>query len=218
MHRLGRRSLATGLGALYALRALRASAADNPVIGTFPISFAFAEEGGQRVQDDAWLLAEMGEVTRLYGPLGLRFRVAFDRTLTTRLARLETRADRDSLARECAPHVINVFVVASLRDVDDGVTARRGVHWRKSTRPSERYIIVSAIAGPSVLAHELGHYFGRGHSPVTDNLMSYDRSGAEVFLDASQAATIRAAARATLASGEVVESRDPPAAASPGPH
>jgi hypothetical protein len=33
--------------------------------------------------------------------------------------------------------------------------------------------------------------------------MSYDRTGAEVFLDAAQAATIRKAARLALASGEL---------------
>jgi hypothetical protein len=123
MQRLGRRSIATGLGALYVLRTLPAYAGDTPRIGTFPISFAFAREGGRRVQDRAWLLAEMDEVARLYGPLGLGFRVIEERTLGRPLAHVETRADRDSLARDSAPHMINVFVVASLRDVDDGVTA-----------------------------------------------------------------------------------------------
>lgn len=202
MPRLSRRALASGVGALSVLHALRARAA-NDAIGTFPLSLAFASVDGQRVQDSAWQQAELAEAERLYAPLGVHFRVVSERTITTPRAHLETRADRDALAVDCAPKAINVFVVASLRDVDDGVSVRRGVHWRSSQHPSQRYVILSAIAGPSVLAHELGHYFGNGHSAVTDNVMSYERTGAEVFLDARQAATIRSAARLVLTSGEV---------------
>jgi hypothetical protein len=164
---------------------------------------AIAAVEGRRVQDGAWQAAELAEAERLYAPLGVRFRVVSERTLAIPRPDLETRADRDALATECAPKVINVFVVASLRDVDDGVSARRGVHWRSSRHPTQRYIIVSSIAGPNVLAHELGHYFGNGHSTVVDNLMSYNRTGGEVFLDPRQGATIRSAARLAVTSGEV---------------
>lgn len=201
MHRLGRRAFAIGVGAVSVLHALRARATEA-AIGTFPLSLAIASVEGRRVQDAAWQAAELTEVERLYAPLGVRFRVR-ERSLAIPRPNLETRADRDALATECEPKVINVFVVASLRDVDDGVSARRGVHWRSSRHPTQRYIIVSAIAGPNVLAHELGHYFGNGHSAVVDNLMSYNRTGGDVFLDERQAATIRSAARLAVTSGEV---------------
>ena len=203
MQQLGRRAFVAGVSAITALHVSRAQAASDDRIATFLLSLAFAEDGGRRVQDPEWLAGELAEVERLYAPLGIRFHAASDRALGAAHLHVESRADRDTFAAECVVKTINVFVVGSLRDVDDGVTFRRGVHWRHTQHHERRYIILSAIAGPSVLAHELGHYFGNGHSSVTDNLMSYDRTGAEVFLDAAQSATIRKAARVALTSGEL---------------
>jgi hypothetical protein len=81
-----------------------------------------------------------------------------------------------------------------------------GVHWRKGTTPSHRYVIVTADALPTTLAHELGHAFGLGHSKVTNNLMSYDRDGDGIFLHPHQGTTIRAFARLAFASGELTAS------------
>ena len=52
--------------------------------------------------------------------------------------------------------------------------------------------------------HELGHYFGNPHSPVADNVMSYERTGAPVFFDAAQGKRIAARARAYVRSGELL--------------
>jgi hypothetical protein len=101
------------------------------------------------------------------------------------------------------PGVINVFVVESLKDVDEENRYRFGVHWRPSTRPGARYVILSSTAPATVLVHELGHYFGNPHSTVADNVMSYVRTGADVFFDAPQIATIRATARRAIATHEV---------------
>ena len=65
-------------------------------------------------------------------------------------------------------------------------------------------MIVAASALPSTLAHELGHFFGNGHSKVRDNVMSYDRSGATVFFDAAQKRKIKTFARIFLRSKEIV--------------
>jgi hypothetical protein len=51
----------------------------------------------------------------------------------------------------------------------------------------------------------MGHYFGLGHSPVPDNLMSYERTGGPVVLDAAQARIVQASARDAFRSGELVE-------------
>jgi hypothetical protein len=217
MQRIGRRSFAAGLGAAWALRVLRAGATTDGRIATFALSFAFAEENGQRVQDATWLATELAETARLYGPLGVRFQTPSDRALGSSHTHVETRADRDAFVGECVPKAINVFVVASLRDVDDGVSLRRGVHWRCSQHRERRYIIVSAIAGPTVLAHELGHYFGNGHSTEMDNLMSYERTGGEVFLDPLQSATIKREARLALTSGELGDVGSTPARAAVTP-
>ena len=206
MLRLPRRAVGLGVLSLGFYRfasAASAASADAPAVATLPLSLAVAVEGGEPVQDAAWLDGQMAEVERLLGASGVRFRRGTVRPLRVSSARLETAADRDDLAPFCEERAVNVFVVASLRDVDDGVSVRRGVHWRCRRHPATRYVIVSSIAGPSVLAHELGHYLGLGHSPVRDNLMSYQRSGAPVFLDAAQARAIRSSARAVVASGEV---------------
>jgi hypothetical protein len=183
---------------------------------TLPLSFAVATEGGVPVVDQAWLDGQLAEVERLYGPLGVHFHAPAPRPLSLPLAHVESRADRDALAPAALGKLINVFVVASLRDVDDGVSPRRGVHWRARSSPSLHYVILSSIAGPSVLAHELGHYFGNGHSDQTDNLMSYRRTGAPVFLVPAQVATIHAGVRAALRAGEV-DRVVPPAAPSAAP-
>ena len=64
--------------------------------------------------------------------------------------------------------------------------------------------IVVASAPTTVLAHELGHYFGNPHSHVADNVMSYERTGAPVFFDADQGKRIASKARSYVLSGELV--------------
>jgi hypothetical protein len=197
-----RRAFASGLGSSVVLAALPAGA-KPPAIPPLPLSVAVAVEGGRAVREDAWIEAQLAEVERLYGPIGLRFKRAEGRALPERLARLETRQDRDALDAERLVGVINAFVVASMRDVDDTRRYRMGVHWRHTVMTSHRYVIVTADALTSTLAHELGHYFGLPHAYTVDNLMSYSRTGERVFLTRSQAANLRAGARIALAAGEL---------------
>jgi len=170
-----------------------------------PISFAVATQDDQPVRDAAWIDLQLAEMQRLYGPLGVHPESVSIRSIAPRYAHMETRADRYSLLSEARPdHAAHVFVVGTLRDVDDPTRLRRGVHWRHRANASARYVILASEAPVSVLAHEMGHYFGLGHSAVTDNLMSYDRTGAPVFLDANQSRVIQAAAREVFRSGELV--------------
>ena len=109
---------------------------------------------------------------------------------------------RDRFAPLVTSHEIQVFVVRSLRDDAQVGLYRRGVTWDSRTSPSRRFIIVVAGAPESVLAHELGHFFGvHVHSTVKNNLMSYDRDGGPVFLDPAQEATIKSTATALRTSG-----------------
>lgn len=104
-------------------------------------------------------------------------------------ARIESRADRDALAKHAITGAVNVFVVESLADVDEPGRQRLGVHWRAG---GTHYVIVATYAVPGgaacppqytckedsgLLAHELGHFFGLSHDSREDNLMSYSRSG-----------------------------------------
>lgn len=183
-------------------------------IAPLPLSIAVATEptddGEHRAVDDAWLDAQVAAAEALFGPHGVHFVKAAARPLAGRFARLETRADRDALSKELAKGVVNVFVVASLRDVDDPSRLRMGVHWRPKGDERKHYVIVAASAQPTTLAHELGHFFGNGHSKVRDNLMSYDRSGAEVFLDADQVRRIQSFARIYVRSRELLPVTPPP--------
>jgi len=100
--------------------------------------------------------------------------------------------------------MVSVFVVRGLEDVDEPGRPRMGVCWTSRT-DKQRYIVLSRIAKPGVLAHELGHLFGNGHSPVPNNLMSYSRDGGVVFLDDNQKSRITAYAERFLAARTFVD-------------
>ena len=150
------------------------------------------------MQDDRWIAAQLAEVERLFTPYGLSFATVESRAIAPAQAHAETRRDRDAFAAALHPGAVNVFVVASLRDVDDPSRMRMGVCWTpRGDDARARYVIVSSIARPSVLAHELGHYFGNPHSKVPNNVMSYDRTaGVAPFFDEAQGKVLRRTARA----------------------
>jgi hypothetical protein len=96
-----------------------------------------------------------------------------------------------------AAGAIDIVLVRELEDVDEPGRMRMGVCW--TGRGGKRFILVSRTARPTVLAHELGHFFGnRQHSNVINNLMSYSRDGGTVFLDDVQTAMIRSTTRTFL--------------------
>jgi hypothetical protein len=174
-------------------------------IPPLPLSIAVVEEDGQPVRDDAWIDAQVAEAERLFSQAGVHLRKAASKKLGARFARLETRSDRDALAAELEKGKINVMVVASLRDVDDPSLLRMGVHWRPKSNLKKHYVIMAASALPSTLAHELGHFFGNGHSKVVNNVMSYDRTaGVPPFFDAQQYMKIKAFARIYVGSRELL--------------
>jgi hypothetical protein len=213
MDPLPRRAFAVALGAAAALVALPGAAKPEAPIPTLAVLVSVAEENGKPVRDEAWIDAQLSEAERLFGPIGVHFRKSAQRALTldARFARLETRKDRDALDAVRVKGMVNVFVVASLRDVDDPSLYRMGVHWRNGATPAHRYVIVTADALSTTLAHELGHYNGLGHSAVVDNLMSYHRAGERVFLLGTQVSAVRTFARLAFASGELTPASDPAA-------
>jgi hypothetical protein len=196
-----RRTFLAAAGLLYAgaLAPSRARAAAPPPIPALPLSVAVVEDEGTPVCDVAWVDEQLAEATTLFAPLGMTLRKVGSRALPARFARLETRADRDALAEALEARRINVMVVASLRDVDDAERLRMGVHWRHRKTPARHWIIVAATARRTVLAHELGHYFGLGHTAAPDNVMSYERTGGPVFFTAAQAERMRSFARSYVA-------------------
>lgn len=196
------------------LLASPAEGASPDDIGELPVDVAVATDAGTPVRDAAWVDAELARAEQLFGPHGVHFRRVGLRSLDDSAAHMVTRADRDRLVSAYRPGVINVVVVGTLMDVDEAERLRFGVHWHYRPGPERRYIILSSFAPPTVLAHELGHYFGNPHSTVPDNLMSYTRTpGHEVFLDEAQVRIIRARAREILATREVVAAPGSPAPA-----
>ncbi|HHH28395.1 MAG TPA: hypothetical protein ENK57_08630 [Polyangiaceae bacterium] len=180
-----------------------ARAAPEP-IPELPLRIIVADEQSTAVVTEGWLDQQVAEARRLMQPHGV-FVARWQRArLPEAHARVETTADRDALHRFIEPRVINVFVVASLRDVDDPKRYRMGVRWRLRRDLRKDYVIVSARAIPTVLCHELGHFFGNGHSGVVNNIMSYRRDDPDkVAFDRHQGARMRSVARRLLRTKKV---------------
>lgn len=172
-----------------------------------PVLLHMAREQGQDVASEEFVQAQLETANTIYRPLGLELVIAGRRTISH--ARMRTREDRDALNAYRADGVVNWFVVAELMDVDEPGRVRRGVHWHVRDAPSERFVIVSAIAGPRVLAHELGHYFGNPrHSEVPGNLMCYTQTDELPTLDSVQQANVMRSLRTLRARGELLPLRD----------
>jgi hypothetical protein len=174
-----------------------------PLAVRLPIRFRVARDAaGDLVRDKRWLVAQTERASTLFAPAGITFVIASVEPLDA--ADLETRDDRHGLARHLERGVINAFVVRAMRDVDDPTQWRRGVHWRLPWRRERHFVIVTEIAPPITLAHELGHFFGNPkHRWVPGNVMSYEAGDAPTF-DPDQLHRIVAHARRYLRSGELV--------------
>lgn len=202
------------LAALVAPGVVPVSSADDP-FPPLPLRFVVAEVGGERLADRGWIDARVGWANRIFEAAGVSFETHRVEPLAAEHARLETRRDRHALGTHVQDGVINVFVVASLRDVDDPSRYRMGVHWRPRGHPGKHLVIVTAEAGATVLSHELGHFFGnRRHSDTPGNIMSYDRGDVPPFFDAVQIRRIRHHARRFLHTGELVPNRNDPSGTS----
>ena len=180
-------------------------------IPSIPLAIRVAREkndSGEEmpVVDKAFLDELVSEAKAIYANHQLSFVDTGRGDLPASRAALETRADRDAMVEHMASGVANVFLVRSLRDVDDPSLYRMGVMWRCLKNLKKKYVIVAASAQPTTLAHELGHFLGLDHSYVKNNLMSYDREpGAKIFLDEKQGDKCRKTARGLFAKKELVE-------------
>lgn len=196
---------------LLALVAIHASTGRGSAEGTktFAIRFVVADVDGVPVVDESWLRVRVEQANEIFAPSPVRF-VLGSRESHRGRAEIVTRGHRHELSLVAQPRVINAFVVASLADVDRRGEEIRGVHWRSRRgcqgAPSceRHYVILSRISGPTVLAHELGHFFGNPHSDTPGNIMSYERAEVPPFFDALQLRRIRQFSERFLGSGELV--------------
>ena len=182
----------------------RLAEAKPAAIPTLPLTVAVASREGRPVVGDDWVKRQVSESQRLMQPHGVMVDLFEQRTLPAEHAVLETADDRDALHSFVKPKLINVFVVASLRDIDDETRLRMGVRWRLRRDLRKDYVIVAARALDTTLCHELGHFFGNGHSQVVDNVMSYKRENPDkVAFDPRQGQKMRLVATRLLRTGKV---------------
>ncbi len=188
--------LAAGLLPVGPLRAQEEHAEEEVHQVTIPLRFRVAEIDGVPVRDQAWIDSQVMAANRVFAPTGVQFESMGALALPERHARIMTVGDRHQLGRHIERALVNVFVVGSMVDINDGQTPRRGVHWRLPWRQEHHYLVLTAIGPPTTLAHELGHYFGnRMHSRIPGNIMSYNHGDQPAFSDVQQRKVVRAARR-----------------------
>jgi hypothetical protein len=125
------------------------------------------------VVDAAWLAERVTEANRHFAGIEVGFRLARVESHPADFADVATRDQRDAIGRDrydTGP--IHLHLVRRLDDVDVEGEVIRGVHWRDRRDVSRRWIIMSALAGPGVLTHELGHFFGLPHSSHPRSIMN----------------------------------------------
>ncbi len=189
---------------LFASASVGAGAQDGPS-RVVPLAVFVADTDDGPAVDEAFLAVQVAWANRVFAPWRVGFRVASVERLPAEPARLESRRDRDALARFGRPGMVHVFVVHSLRDVDEPERFRMGVHWRERANRARHFVVVSSIAMPTVLAHELGHFFGNPqHSDTRNNVMSYAHDAQVTpFFDPAQGRRIERAIRRYVESGEL---------------
>ncbi|HEU4577260.1 MAG TPA: hypothetical protein VFS67_03325 [Polyangiaceae bacterium] len=190
---------AAALGQL--ARSARAGGSEEVRLG---LAIHVAREAGEPVADEAFIDRQVQTANLIFAPYGVQLERRERHERDARAARMETRADRDALGAFVRAHWINVFVVASLMDVDEPQRVRRGVHWHSRSHAPAHYLILSKISFDAVLAHELGHFLGNpSHSETPGNLMSYHHTDVLPFLDPPQQQRLQRSLAAYLRTGEL---------------
>jgi hypothetical protein len=202
--KLTRRATAAAL-ALTALGILLpASASAGPRRVRLGVAVHVAQEEGLPVAEQAFIERQLKMANRVFAPYGVAFEQSERQQSDALLAHMLTRSDRNALGAFVRPQRINLFVVASLRDVDEPPRIRRGVHWHSASHAPAHYVILSRISFDAVLAHELGHFLGNPrHSNTRGNLMSYQHTDELPFLDELQQRRLRECLAGYLRTGEL---------------
>lgn len=171
---LGALALLTGLQGLSDGFIDAAPRCDSATVHCVGIELFVTIEDGAPVQDAAWWAGELRHANELFGSIGVAFELQAVRFVGTQWSHVHSRLDRDRLGRrDRQSGLVHVFMVRQLDDVDIEGNLLYGVHWRDRADTSNRWIILSARDSSStVLAHEMGHYFGLPHSRYEISIMN----------------------------------------------
>ncbi|MEE9381792.1 MAG: hypothetical protein V3V08_00055 [Nannocystaceae bacterium] len=139
----------------------------------FGLAVHVVPETGRSMDWSAWLRAQVKTANQHFAAIEVGFEVTGVEPLSATYAHTLSRSQRDEIGRGHT-HVgsVPLFLVARLGDVDHPGRQIRGVHWRRRQKVSERWLIMSEIAQPTVLAHELGHFFDLPHSTHSISIMN----------------------------------------------
>lgn len=173
----------------------------------FPIHLHLVNTEDGAVVSDDWIEAQVANANRVFSDAGVRFAIHEKSDLDPRHADLVTRRDRHRLGAYLGGNAVHWFVVRSLADVDEPGRIRRGVHWRpRGFGAGKHFVVVSSIAGPEVLAHELGHFFGNRIHPrdAVGNIMSYEKGPGLGAFDEAQITRVQRSAQRFLETGELI--------------
>ena len=133
------------------------------------IALHVAVEDKGPIADAPWLHEQLTAANRHFERLGVGFEIVSIGTLPASAARVEDATERSSFGVYVKGTVIHVFITGHLDDIDVKGGVIRGVAWR---RDATKYVILSTVAPPNVLAHELGHVFGLTHSEYAISIMN----------------------------------------------
>jgi hypothetical protein len=189
LHRFLRR---LGVFAVCTLVSTSASAAEKRSASAEPAKpfFITIHVATSNPGDTDQRIADFIETANLnFAAAGISFVESGRKNLPASFAILETQGERHRLKKFFVPRTINVFL---LDEIDDPIPSEAtkkaaawqglpltgllaGAHVEYKGRTPGTYIILSRDSEKVTLTHELGHFFGAGHSKDPSNIMSYGR-------------------------------------------
>jgi hypothetical protein len=119
-----------------------------------------------------WVRSCMDAANDLFRPMSVAFELAEVVFLPGKFSHVRNRSERDRLGhKRWKKGYIHWFAMGRVDNVDSPGEIY-GVHWRDRKITSHRWVILSHLAPPHTLPHELGHFFGLKHTNRKGSIMN----------------------------------------------